>query len=59
MRKYLNNYKELRIHLESQIVDLNKQIDELYHFKEMNEINAQKLKKLYDRGVINEEGKLI
>ena len=59
MRKDLDNYKEWRIHLESQIVDLNKQIDELYHFKEMNEINAQKLKKLYDRGVINEEGKLI
>ena len=49
----MNNY------LKNQIVDLIKQINELYHFKEMNEINAQKLKKLNDRGVINEEGKHI
>ena len=59
MRKDLDNYKECKIQLESEIVDLNKQIDELYQFKEMSEINAQKLKELYDDGVINEEGKPI
>ena len=57
MRKDLDNYKEWRIQLESEIVDLNRQINELYEHKEMNEINAKKLKELYDRGVINEEGK--
>ena len=58
MRREIEKYKESRIRLETEIIDLNKHIDELCNHKEMNEINSLKLKDLYYKGVIDEEGQL-
>ena len=44
MKIDFEKYKESRIRLETEIIDLNKHIDELYHHKEMNKINSLKLK---------------
>ena len=56
-RKDHDIYKQSWVQLESGIIDLNKTISKLYQFKQMNEINADKLKELYDDGVINKDGK--
>ena len=56
MKNYLEKYKELRIQFDGEIIELNKQIYELYNYKENNEINFLKLKDLFGKGIINEDG---
>ena len=59
MKRALEKYKVSGIQLEGEIIELNKQIDELYHYKENNEINSLKLKDLFDKRIIDEEGQPI
>ena len=55
MKRALEKYKVSGILLEGEIIELNKQIDKLYHYKENNNINSLKLKDLFDKGIIDEE----
>ena len=59
MKRALEMYKVSGITLEGEIIELNKQIDELYYYKENNEINSLKLKDLFDKGIIDKEGQPI
>ena len=57
MKKDLEKYKKSKFSLENKIISLSKEVDELIQFKRLSDNYSEKLKYLFDQGIIDEEGK--
>ena len=57
MKKEIEKYQRSKTNLENEIINLNCQIDDLYNYKKLSEDNSSKLADLYNKGIIDEDGK--
>ena len=59
LKQKIEEVKEEKYRLDEEIIRLNSQIDEYLQERLENDENAEKLRKLFDTGVIDREGNFI